>query len=104
MVIFKKGIMMVKKYEDLCPNSIYYIKAGNYIYLPWKDRIFIDDPFNNDYRFENICSLPFAIGLDIDFSRDQQVPLILKKDGFFYRTDGIEGSASIEDLFCKYDD
>lgn len=105
-VLFKKGKFAVKKYDELCPNSIQYIKVGKYIYDTKKDSVFMDDPFTNDYRFENVYSIPFAIGLDVDFGRDQDkcIPLSLDKNGIFHRTDGIPGKATIEDLFCKYDE
>lgn len=44
-------------------------------------------------------SIKFYIDLDIDFSRDQIVPLYLDRDGCFTRTDHIVGKASIDCLF-----
>lgn len=106
MVYFKRGKFSVKKYEHLCPKSSIYIKAGKYIFEPRKDLLFIDDPFENGYRFENIVSLPFYMNLDIDFGRAQDdcIPLTLDREGVFHRMDGIFGRATIDDLFCKYDE
>lgn len=106
MVYLKCGKFSVKRYEHLCPNSSVYIKAGKYIFEPRKELLFIDDPFSNNYRFENIVSLIFYINLDVDFGRlqDDVIPLTLDREGVFHRTDGIFGRATIDDLFCKYDE
>lgn len=106
MVYFKNGKISVKTYEHLCPNSMIYIKKGTYIFKPREELIFIDDPSEDGYWFNNVVSLPFYINLDVDFRREQDncIPLTLDRRGIFHRTDGIFGQASISDLFCKYDE
>lgn len=106
MVYFKTGKISVKKYDHLCPNSIIYIKVGKYIFKPREKLLFIDDAWvHNDYRFE-VVSIPFYALINVDLGRlqDDRIPLTLDRRGIFHRTDRIFGQATIDDLFCQYDE
>lgn len=100
MVYFKMGKFAVKTY-NCCPDRNIYLKRGTYILNVSNDTLSCishDDILPVELKDFGI--LQFYVDLDIDFKRDSEIQLSLDKKGIFRRMDDVDGSSSIESLFC----
>ncbi len=90
-------------YSDLCPGRFVYIRTGRFkLDLTLKVLIYLDDHYHDPYELKDLNGDLLYQALDVQPERDSPaIELMLKKDGCFYRMDGIGDQISIWSLFSK---
>lgn len=98
-VLFKYGKFATKRYDKLCPNKLVYLRAGKYMLDLETESLKCLEEDIDPIDLNALIPLKFYIDLDVDYTKNKKISLILDRRGIFSRRSGC--CSTIETLFLN---